>query len=450
MKVYTIEQHRNRIRNINEAEKSVKKCLRRHRVHDYLYGQCTYNLGDYPARISMEPTEYDYYMLKDMAENGVQLIQLHEEWNDSVRLYGADKFSTYDPAGLKNFVALAHSFGIKVIPYISSGYFHVFDPDFRPEFAQTERYCLNGLHFKYIRCSAGSAEWRNYVLPRTFDILDQFGFDGIYNDWGTDSTYIINKQLQKPGLGYYDPEIEDLLSIIYGEVKKRGGVYKLHCDRDDPAPCMDKVYDYLWIGEWVKDLKIGVGKNYPDYLVPSPDFARNVAGSMESHFVKAIPFMQFPLLIRGRPYLGQQTQQPHVTYYGDEFEGSDGWHMARVRAYMKDHPNGPYVYSHWSSLGEDDKYYEIWKKYLKLYAPMVEEASVVYLEIRESEDILSELPEKVIASMFVNEEKYLVVSNLSDEAYALELRDTWIDRESEAEGKSFTIQPGNALFLRLK
>lgn len=450
MKVYTTQQHRKRIDNINETEKSVKKFLRRHRIHDYLCGQCTYYLGDYPARFSMEPTEYDYYMLRDLARNGVQLVQLHEDWNDAARLYGADKFSCHDPQGLKHFVELAHSFGLKVIPYISSGYFHIYDPDYRPEFAQTERYCMNALHFKYIRCSAGSPEWRSYVLPRTFDVLDQYGFDGIYNDWGTDSHYILTQPLQKPGLGYYDPEIEDLLSIIYGEVKKRGGVYKLHCDRNAPAPCMDRVYDYLWIGEWVKDMELGVGKNYPDYLVPCPDFARNVDGTMESHFVKSIPFMQFPLLLRGRHNMGQQTQQPHVTYYGEAYEGTDAWFLGRVREYMAEHPDGPYVYSLWSSLGHDDEYYEIWKKYMKLYRPMVDDASVAWLEIRECDDILSPLPEKVVASMFVNEEKYLVVSNLTDQDYSLQLRNVWIDRETQAEGRCFTVRPGKALFLRQK
>lgn len=450
MKICTVEQHRSRIRNINEAEKNVKKCLRRHRIHDYLFGQDTYYLGDYPAKFAIDPTEYDYHMLKDMAENGVQLIQIHEDWNDSVRLYGADKFSTWDPEGMKRFVSLAHSFGIKVIPYVSSGYFHIYDPDFRKEFAQTERYCMNALHFKYIRCSAGSAEWRSYVLPRTLDILNSYGFDGIYNDWGTDSNYILKKQLQKPGLGYYDPEIEDLLSIIYGEVKKRGGVYKLHCDRSDPAPCLDRVYDYLWVGEWVKDLSAGTGKTYNDYLVPCPDFARDVVGSMDFQFVKAIPFMQFPLLMRGRPLTANHLDLPHVTYYGEEFEGSDAWFIRRARKYLEENPNGSPVYSLWSSLGHDDEYYELWKKYQKLYAPMVEEASVAYLEIRECDDILTQLPDNVIASMFVNEERYLVVSNLSDKAYTLQLKDVWVDRESGVEGKQFVIQPEKALFLRLK
>ena len=45
-----------------------------------------------------------------------------------------------------------------------------------------------------------------------------------------------------------DPEVEDLLGMIYTEVKSRGGIYKLHCSGNNPAPAIDRVYDYLWIG----------------------------------------------------------------------------------------------------------------------------------------------------------------------------------------------------------
>ena len=69
-----------------------------------------------------------------MAENGVQLIQLHEEWNDAIRHLGADKYTSHDPKGLDSFIKLCHDFGIKVIPYISSGFIHEFDPDFKEEF----------------------------------------------------------------------------------------------------------------------------------------------------------------------------------------------------------------------------------------------------------------------------------------------------------------------------
>ena len=172
MKQLTFEQHRARIQNINEAEASNKKYFRRARVRDYMPGQATYNLGDYPYPFKIEPTEYDYNMLKDMAEKGIELIQLHEEWHDSVRMYGADKFNSHDPEGMKNFVKLCHHFGIKVIPYVSTGFFHEFDPDFREEFTHGVKYCMGGLHHKYRRCSAGKAEWREYMLPRTFAILD--------------------------------------------------------------------------------------------------------------------------------------------------------------------------------------------------------------------------------------------------------------------------------------
>lgn len=50
---------------------------------------------------------------------------MHEEWNDGIRKLGADKFSSHDPEGMKAFIRLCHDFGIKVIPYVSTGFFDV-------------------------------------------------------------------------------------------------------------------------------------------------------------------------------------------------------------------------------------------------------------------------------------------------------------------------------------
>ena len=97
------------------------------------------------------------------------------------------------PRGLEEFIDLCHSFGIKIIPYISSGYFHRFDPELREEFHHGGRIVECGTHFSYMRNSAGSAEWRNFVLPRTVAVLDRYDFDGIYNDCGTDSRYTPGK-----------------------------------------------------------------------------------------------------------------------------------------------------------------------------------------------------------------------------------------------------------------
>ena len=110
--------------------------------------------------------------------------------------------------------------------------------------------------------------------------------------------------------------------------------------------------------------------------------------------------------------------------------------------------DGPYVYSHWSSVPPDKDEYSRWQKYFALYQPMVEENSIAYIEISDSEAILSPLRPRTVASMFVNEECYLVLSNLSDTSYTLNLRDTWRDRAAGKVGKSFTVEKGSMLFLK--
>ncbi len=59
MKYLTLEQHAKRVENINNATRYNKKFVKRHRICDYIPGQATYNLGDYPAKFSIMPTEYE-------------------------------------------------------------------------------------------------------------------------------------------------------------------------------------------------------------------------------------------------------------------------------------------------------------------------------------------------------------------------------------------------------
>ena len=124
MKQWSLEEQKKRIENIRYANEHVKSYSKHIRVHDYLPGQVTYNLGPYPAKFPIEPTEYDYNLIKSFAEKGVGLIQVHEEWNDHIRLYGGDKYTSHDPEGMKKFIELCHSFGIKVLPYLSSFYLY--------------------------------------------------------------------------------------------------------------------------------------------------------------------------------------------------------------------------------------------------------------------------------------------------------------------------------------
>lgn len=448
MKFISIEEQRARIENLNSAERDVRKYFRRTRIRDYLPGQAVYNLGEYPGKISFTPTDYDREMIADMAKNGVELIQIHEDWNDSIRLNGADKYTCYDPEGLEKFIELCHSEGIKIIPYISSGYFHRFDPEFKEEFHHGGRIVECGTHFSYMRNSAGSAEWRNFVFPRTVAVLDRYDFDGIYNDCGTDSRYTPGKLIEKEGGIKYDPEIEDLLGLIYHEVKKRGGIYKIHCDGNNPAPCLDKVYDYIWIGEGMQSEDIGIGKNYPHFVVPCPDKLRIDVTDPDKHFASVIPFLQFPLLTaRGRPMTGERNSAPVPRYGIKEGIWSEYAYWARVAEHYKAHPDGPYSYSHWSAVPDDVEEYPRWCRYLALYKPMVEENSLVYMEIRDCADVISPIPDKVYISMFVNEKKYLTVSNLTGSEYKLVLSEPWKDRESGEISREFTVAKDRIIFL---
>lgn len=443
----TLEQYRQRIDNINSADRNNKKYTRRHRITEYLPGQATYNLGDYPAPFKIRPTEYDHKLVKDLAESGVELIQIHEEWNDAIRHLGADKFTSFDPEGLQQFVDLCHEYNIKVIPYISTGYFQITDPDFREDFARGE-YDLKASYFNYRKCWAGSASWRKYMLPRTFAVLDKYGFDGIYNDWGYDGLDI---ELKKhPGSDKvvfpYDPEIEDLLCTVYNEVKRRGGIYKLHADLNNCPNCKDKVYDYLWIGEGVKENSFGIGKEYTPYVVPCQHMHFTSYEDPDFYYAKVIPFMQFPLLKTGRPITGKSICEKNIDYY---FDGNDGEFCfeSKVKEYMEKNPEGPYVYSLWSSIPDDINEYPRWKRFLSLYKPMVTQNSVAYIELRDCVDVVSEIPEDVYISMFVNEKKYIVVSNLSGKSYNLVLKDDWKNRESNEVRRCFDIAPGKIIFL---
>ena len=444
-----LEEQKRRIDNINAAEEKNKKYFRRTRIRDYLPGQVTYGLGDYPARISAAPTEYDYNLLKQMADTGVRLVQVHEEWNDAVRLYGADKFHAPDHEGMKQFIELCHSLGMKVLAYVSSGYFQENDPDFREEFTrpkgvndkgETEyhRLLCTSNYFNYRMCWCGSREWRSYIIPRTFQVMEEYGFDGIFNDWGYDGKMFHPHNVPLP----YDPELEDMLGILYHGVKSRGGIYKLNADRNNQQPCKDKVYDYLWIGEGVSETKPGTGKDYPDYVVPCVDLNQS-KDEKDAYMARTIPYLQFPLLKYGRPVLGNNQNLPGVTYYG----GGEQDFYNKVHDYMEKNPDGPYVYSLWSAIPDDPTEYPHWLEFLKLYLPMVTENTLAYIELSESEYIKLPLSENVCASMFVNEDIHMAFSNFADKPYELVLEGEWIERRSGKRGSVFTVDSKNIVFL---
>ncbi len=346
---------RRRLMNVAKCEKAIQSCMRKQLVTNYLPGQCTYNLGEYPCRNPWEITEYDVQQLDLLTAHGIRLIQLHEEWNDSQRLYGATKFTPLNPAGFRRFLDLAHQRDMKVIVYASSGFFERRDPDFRPEWARDQD--LVELFYHYARCSPASPSWRAYVLKHIYRLMDEYGVDGIYNDLG----YIPlagnpDKPTPDEVLAFAESPTEDgalgdLLAQIYAEVHRRGGLVKVHCGATDRPRTNLTVYDYLWVGEEIESgdsLREAV-KDYPPYVVPCLDMSKARIENEDELYLHAIPYLQFPLLLGGKPFTGERALIPGVQYVP---ESEDFWtaHCRKIWKYYQAHPDGPFSYGWWDSV----------------------------------------------------------------------------------------------------
>jgi hypothetical protein len=434
---YSAQDHRRRLENIAICQRSIRACLRKHLVTSYLPGQCCYNLGEYPCRKPWDPDQYDERELDRLKDHGIQLIQVMDEWNDSLRLCGRHKLTALNPAGFRRFVDMVHKRGIKILAYASSGYFIRSDPDFREEWSRANDGFFGG-YWNMVRCAPASPGWRAYLLPRVVKILDEYGVDGIYNDWG----YVPNANKpagQAPGkdevaafeeTAQYDGAVTDLLALEYAEVKRRGGILKLHADyANQPQTGGLKVYDYLWVGENVGNadgLREAV-KNHPPYVVPCIDMSFAKVESDDEPFLHAIPYMQFPLLQAGRPFTGERAMIPGVAYSPISVE-QDLW-KRRCKAaweYYQAHPNGPHVYGSWDAVPPRPETQAVHARWLRQYQPMVEEGTWAWLEIGQSSLFAKPLPKGAVASAFANRNLYLVLANYGQTPAEIETAEAFV------------------------
>ncbi len=155
---------------------------------------------------------------------------------------------------------MAHSRGIKVLLYISTGYMQAGDPDLRQEWVRTDlNKAGHSAHWKLVRCSPTSAGWRAYLLSRTLRVLDDYDLDGLFNDWGYIPLYnhryspTKDEVLAFEEAADHDAALEDLVALVYSEVKRRGGIYKMHADRNNRPMFKSQLYDYLIVGEGIRD-----------------------------------------------------------------------------------------------------------------------------------------------------------------------------------------------------
>lgn len=446
----TAAEHLRRQQNLAAAHTALGPHAPWHNVQEYLPGQVIYNLTEYPEPCSMAPGAYDVALLEQFAAAGVELIQIHEDWTDSQRLLGACKYSSPDPDGLKQFVAEVHRLGMKILPYISSGYFDVKDPDFREEFYDAQRGRLIEVYFDYARCSPASPQWRAYLLPRVERLLDEYGFDGLYNDVGYDRSLAWTPlpEGQAEPAPWPHAAFEDLLGLLYDMAHRRGGVVKMH---GGPTNLSGKVktYDYLWLGEGVESLDRlrQQGREVEPYVVPCPDMSRAQVVDEHDLYLYSIPYMQFPLRVDGRPFTGRRAMVPGVKYQPTE---TCFWtrHCHAIWEYTQQHPEGPHVYGWWDSCPGREGARELWLDYFALYRPMVAPGSRIWTDLREGALFTRPPAPDMVVSLFVNTETYLVVANYGAAPGKFSSPWTWRDRRTGQVAAEWTLAPRQLLFLQ--
>jgi len=418
---YDAEHHRRRLENIALCEKGIRKCLRKHLITNYLPGACSYNLWEYPCHRPWEPDEWDEAELDSLRDQGIRLVQLMPQWNDSCRLYGGDTFTPYNPAGFRRFIAMAHRRGMKVIPIISTGYFERRDRDFRKEWARSVK--LDDRYYRLACCSPASAGWRAYLLANLVKLMDDYDVDGLYNDLGYlqrlfnhPDPPMKDEVLAFEESAEHDGALYDLLMLVYAEVKRRGGILWFHGKGHfftfrNP----DRFYDYRWVGEGVESSKGSDGlretaKTCPPYVIPCFDWLSGSVADENELYLQTIPYMQFPLLLTGRPVTGERQVIPGIEYTPAE-KGSRGWHYLQIRKHYQEHPEGPYSYGSWDSVPGRPEARPTHARWLKQYMPMVEEGTWAWLEIGDSDLFAGRLPPNVVASAFANRQLYLALAN---------------------------------------
>lgn len=454
---YSADDHRNRLKNISFCHQAIRSCLRRHLITSYLPGQCCYNLGEYPSRRPWEIGEYDEQELDRLKKHGIELIQVFDEWNDSLGLFGGDKFTSVNPAGFRRFVELVHRRGMKIIAYMSACFFERGNAACRPEWYRENDFLRLG-YWNMARCSPASPGWRAKLLPNLPRILDEFGLDGIYVDGGYVQNY--RKQIATPAKDevpafeespQYDGAFTDLLALMYAEVKRRGGIFKLHVDgADQPRTGGMRVYDYLWVGEGVgnADALREATKDYPPYIVPCIDMTFAKVTNEDEPFLHAIPYLQFPVLQAGRPFTGERGMVPGVEYPPED---RDFW-VRRCKEAWKHyqaHPNGPYTYGGWDAVPQRPETRPTHARWLAHYRPMVEEGTWAWLEIHDSSLFGRPLPQRVVASAFANREMYLVLANYGQTAVEVETADAYVSVATPAAAATKqTLPPRSLAILR--
>jgi hypothetical protein len=245
--------------------------------------------------------------------------------------------------------------------------------------------------------------------------------------------------------------LADLLALIYAEVHRRGGIVKIHRGGVRCPHTELKVYDYLWVGEGVRqgDQFREAVKDHPPYVVPCLDMSRATIADENELYLHAIPYMQFPVLLAGRPFTGERATIPGINYPPEE---RCFWtrHCRKIWGHYQANPDGPHSYGWWDSVPGRPQARPTHARWLKQYLPMVEEGTWAWLEVQNSDLFTRPLPENVVASAFANRELYLALANYGHVPARLETSDPYVPvaEPSAHPGRSWSLEGRSLHILR--
>ncbi len=419
---FTKEDHRIRLENIRHIEKNLKNARRKNLITDYECAQYVWPFSRFD-----NPEEYEP-KLRELAEKGVNLIQTwsavaavnddNGEMIDESQFYGDWMYRPYDKEKAKKFINTVHKYGMKILPYTSTNFYHRNDERFCEEWASDKMYDLGYL----AHCSVLSPGWREQILRQFATLMDEYDFDGVYIDTGyqricdysTHTPYYYDELrvtpdevLAFPESREHDGGMQDLLGLIYGECKKRGKILKLHKEGFDTVRSDFKIYDYLWVGEAVEDINLirEHSKDYDAYVVP--DFNYPVENDHE-RYLNTIPFMQFPILRDAKTGIGDPR----------------------------------------ADVPKTDSMF----KWLNLYKKMTTYGTWAYVDINIPKLIKPE-GEKTVVTAFINLDMYIVIANYSNEEDTVKINGDFteitVDGDGDKISDTLVLAPRQMKILRL-
>ena len=416
---------RKRLENLKEVYQNIEteNCLRIQNIQNYQPGVVRYTYGHYPSRKPHVADEEDFSLLEEYSRNGAELIILWS-WEDLSGFFRKGILEPVEENGVKRFVDFSHQRGLKVLPYTSSSFLDIRDPNYNEKWVRKIGR-LDEAYYRLERCCPGSPGWREYFLRNLKRLFEKYGFDGTYNDSGFASpnmgcanesdehVHIFPEEQEKDLIILW----EDFLAQIYSLIKENGGISVLHLSSDREIPCK-KFYDYQLLGEGIRDSNLKASfqktKNYPPYIVRFPCWVSLIGNEKSVPDLSKVPKIEDIIYAGAFSYL-QFPWLDGGTWGEDEdifsipgVEWVSGWtdwikEQAKLR---KNAPPGT------DRITNKEK----WYKMLKIYKEVTKEGTIVFLEVRGKNKFFKEkVPKDVIISIFVNENLYISIANFSSQ-----------------------------------